>query len=170
QGLDLVYTYRQRDAEQRVAEQLQAQWKENLGCDIKVEGVEWTTMLDARQNHEYIMFYDSWGHDYPDPQNWFFPKLHSSQIKGQGSGTGNDPGYNDPEFDRLVEEGNKLADPARVQERYALYQQAEERMLRTAAEIPLYQATRYWEINTDKWTGYGTNNSTIYPFRMVKPK
>jgi ABC-type transport system substrate-binding protein len=170
QGLDLVYTYRQRDAEQRVAEQLQAQWKENLGCDITVEGVEWTTMLDARQNHEYIMFYDSWGHDYPDPQNWFFPKLHSSQIQGQGTGIGNDPGYNDPEFDRLVEEGNKLADPARVQERYALYQQAEERMLRTAAEIPLYQATRYWEVNTDKWTGYGTNNSTIYPFRMVKPK
>ena len=167
-GLDLVYTYRQRDAEQKVAEQLQAQWKENLDCDIKVEGVEWTDMLAARQDHQYMMFYDSWGHDYPDPQNWFFPKLHSSQIKGVGPGIGNDPGFSDPEFDRLVEEGNKLADPARIEERYKKYQDAEEIVLRAAVEVPLYQVTRYWEASPD-WTGYGSNNTAIYPFRLVKP-
>lgn len=168
QGLDLTYTYRQRDAEQKVAEQLQAQWKENLGCDIKVEGVEWTDMLANRQDHQYTMFYDSWGHDYPDPQNWFFPKLHSSQIKGVGTGIGNDPGFSDPEFDRLVEEGNVLADPERIEERYQKYQQAEEIVLKAAVEIPLYQVTRYWEASPE-WTGYGANNSVIYPFRMIKP-
>jgi oligopeptide transport system substrate-binding protein len=168
QGLDLTYTYRQRDAEQKVAEQLQAQWKENLGCDIKVEGVEWTDMLANRQDHQYTMFYDSWGHDYPDPQNWYFPKLHSSQIKGVGTGIGNDPGFSDPEFDRLVEEGNVLADPERIEERYQKYQQAEEIVQKAAVEIPLYQVTRYWE-SSPEWTGYGANNSVIYPFRMVKP-
>ncbi|MEO8285968.1 MAG: peptide ABC transporter substrate-binding protein [Chloroflexota bacterium] len=168
QGLDLVYTYRQRDVEQKVAEQLQAQWKELLGCDIKIEGVEWKDMLAARQDHQYIMFYDSWGHDYPDPQNWFFPKLHSSQIKGIGSGIGNDPGFSDPQFDKLVDDANKLADPTKLQERYAMYQQAEEIMLKTAAEIPLYQATRYWLVSP-KWNGYAANNSFAYPFRLVTP-
>jgi ABC-type transport system substrate-binding protein len=168
QGLDLTYTYRQRDAEKRVAEQIQAQLKANLGLDIKIEGVEWTNMLAARQAHEYTMFYGSWGHDYPDPQNWLFALFHSSQIQGVGTGSGNDPGYNDPAFDNLVEQANQLADPAKVDERYALYQQAEQLMLKAAAIVPLYQATRYWLVSP-KWNGYNTNNSFVFPFKYITP-
>ena len=168
QGLDLTYTYRQRDAEKRVAEQIQAQLKANLGLDIKIEGVEWTNMLAARQAHEYTMFYGSWGHDYPDPQNWLFALFHSSQIQGVGTGSGNDPGYSDPAFDKLVEQANQLADPAKVDERYGLYQQAEQLMLKAAAIVPLYQATRYWLISP-KWNGYNTNNSFVFPFKYITP-
>ena len=168
QGLDLTYTYRQRDAEKRVAEQIQAQLKQNLGLDIKIEGVEWTNMLAARQAHEYIMFYGSWGHDYPDPQNWLFALFHSSQIQGVGTGSGNDPGYSDPNFDKLVEQANQLADPSKVDERYALYQQAEKLMLDSAAIVPLYQATRYWLVSP-KWNGYNTNNSFVFPFKYITP-
>jgi peptide/nickel transport system substrate-binding protein/oligopeptide transport system substrate-binding protein len=168
QGLDLTYTYRQRDAEQRVAEQLQAQWKENLGLDVKIVGVEWTTMLAARQAHEYQMFYGSWGHDYPDPQNWLFALFHSSQIQGVGTGSGNDPGWSNPEFDRLVDQANQMADPARVEERYGLYNQAEKILLDEAPLVPLYQAIRYWLVRPE-WTGYNTNNSFIFPFKYVKP-
>lgn len=169
QGLEnLTYTYRQRDVEQRVAEQIQAQLKENLGLSIKVEGVAWKDMLTARQAHQYDMFYGSWGHDYPDPQNWLYALFDSSQIQGVGTGTGNDPGFSDPEFDKLVRQANTLADPAKVDERMNLYHQAEEIMLKAAPIVPLYQATRYWEISP-KWTGYNTNNSFVYPFRLVKP-
>ncbi len=135
-----------------MAEQLQAQLKQNLGLDIKIEGVEWTNMLAARQAHEYIMFYGSWGHDYPDPQNWLFALFHSSQIQGVGTGSGNDPGYSDPQFDKLVEQANQLADPAKVDERMSLYQQAEKLMLDSAAIVPLYQATRY-----------------VFPFKYITP-
>ncbi len=166
QGLDLTYTYRQRDAEKRVAEQLQAQWKENLGCDVKIAGVEWKNMLAARQAHQYDMFYGSWGHDYPDPQNWLFPLFHSSQIQGVGTGSGNDPGYSNPEFDKLVDQANKLADPAKVDERMKLYQQAEQMLLKDAPIVPLYQTTRYWLVQ-DKWAGYDTNNSFVFPFKYV---
>ncbi|HUS16709.1 MAG TPA: peptide ABC transporter substrate-binding protein [Chloroflexia bacterium] len=162
-GLDLTYTYRQRDVEQRVAEQIQAQLKENLGLNVKVQGIEWKIMLADRQAHAYDMFYGSWGHDYPDPQNWLYANFHSSKID-----TGNDPAYNDPAFDKLTEQANKLADPTKVDERMALYQQAEELLLKSAAIVPLYQATRYWEISP-KWSGYDTNNSFVFPFRLVKP-
>ncbi len=165
-GLDLTYTYRQRDVEKRVAEQIQAQLKENLGLSIKIEGVEWKDMLAARQAHAYTMFYGSWGHDYPDPQNWLFALFHSSQIQGVGTGSGNDPGYSDPNFDKLVEQANKLADPTKVDERFGLYQQAEKLMLDSAAIVPLYQATRYWLVSP-KWAGYDTNNSFVFPFRYI---
>jgi len=168
QGLDLTYTTRDRDAEQKVAAQIQAQMKENLGCDVKVEVIAWADMLAARQAHEYTFFYGSWGHDYPDPQNWFYPLFHSSQIQGVGEGSGNDPGYSNPEYDKLVNEGNVMADPAKVNERYALYNQAEEILMKDAPLVPLYQATRYWLVSP-KWTGYSTNNSFIYPFNLVKP-
>jgi len=169
QGLSLTYTYRQREVEQRVAEQIQAQLKENLGLDIKVEGIDWKIMLGDRQDHKYTMFYGSWGHDFPDPQNWFYPLFHSSQIKGVGPGTGNDPGWSNKQYDTLVEQANKLADPSKREDRFKLYQQAEEILLKDAPLVPLYQPLRYWEIDTSKWTGYGTGGQGIYPFYMVKP-
>ncbi|MDQ2809257.1 MAG: peptide ABC transporter substrate-binding protein [Chloroflexota bacterium] len=164
-GLSLTYTYRQRDAEQRVAEQLQSQLKENLGLtndQIKIQAVDWKIMLNARQAHKYDMFYGSWGHDYPDPQNWLSANFQSKYID-----KGNDTGYNDPQFDQLTSQGDKLADPAKVADRMALYNQAEKLLLDSAAIIPLYQTTRYWLVNP-KWSGYDTNNSFVFPFRRVK--
>lgn len=169
QGLDLTYTYRQRDVEKAVAEQLQAQWKENLGCDIKITGVEWKDMLAARQAHQYVMFYGSWGHDYPDPQDWLFALFHSSQIQGVGTGSGNDPGWSNKEFDSLVEQANKLADPTKVDQRMSLYNQAEKILLDDAPIVPLYQATRYWLVQ-DNWQGYNTNNSFVFPFKYLTAK
>jgi ABC-type transport system substrate-binding protein len=168
QGLDLTYTTRDREVEQAVATQIQTQMKENLGCDIKVDVVAWSDMLAARQAHEYTMFYGSWGHDYPDPQNWLYALFHSDQIQGVGPGSGNDPGYSNPEYDKLVSDANKLADPARIEERYQLYQQAEEILLKDAPLVPLYQATRYW-LASPRWEGYGTNNTFIYPFNRIRP-
>ncbi|MDQ6692908.1 MAG: peptide ABC transporter substrate-binding protein [Chloroflexota bacterium] len=168
-GLDLTYTYRQRDAEKSVAEQLQQQWKQNLGCDIKIAGVEWKTMLAARQAHSYQMFYGSWGHDYPDPQDWLYALFDSTFIQGVGPGTGNDPGYsNKSGFDKLVEQANTMADPAKQADRYKLYNQAEQQLLKDAPIVPLYQTTRFWEVRPE-FTGYGTNASFIYPFKMVTP-
>jgi ABC-type transport system substrate-binding protein len=40
-GLDLTYTTRDREVEQAVATQIQAQYLQNLGCDIKVEVIPW---------------------------------------------------------------------------------------------------------------------------------
>ena len=167
QGLDLTYTYRQRDAEQHVAEQLQQQWQENLGIHVNVQGVVWADMLKARQAHQYTMFYGSWGQDYPDPQDWLFALFDSNQIQGVGTGTGNDPGYSNPLFDQAVRQANVMADPAKVPDRMKLYQQAEQQLLTDAPIVPLYQVTRYW-LMSPKWTGFSINAQFIYPFRFVR--
>jgi len=163
QGLNLTYTYRQRDAEKAVAEQLQAQFKENLGCDVKVEGVEWKDMLTARQAHQYDMFYGSWGQDYPDPQDWLYALFDSKQID-----VGNDPAYNKPDFDKLVEQANGMADKSQQADRMKMYNQAEEMLLKDAPLVPLYQPVRYYEVSP-KWTGYTTNAQFAGYFRLVKP-
>jgi len=162
-GLDLTYTTRDREVEQAVATQIQAQMKENLGCDIKVEVIPWKDMLEARQAHAYTMFYGSWGHDFPDPHNWLYELFHTEKI-----GTGNDPAYSNPQFDKLVDDADAIFEPSRQDERFKLYQQAEELMLSEAPIVPLYQAARYWLEGT-KFTGYGTNNTEVYPFYLLKP-
>ncbi|HET9493215.1 MAG TPA: peptide ABC transporter substrate-binding protein [Chloroflexia bacterium] len=162
-GLDLTYTTRDREVEQAVATQIQAQLNENLGCNVQVEVIPWADMLEARQAHQYTMFYGSWGHDFPDPHNWLYELFHSQKI-----GTGNDPAYNNPEYDRLIDEADAIYEPERQEERFRLYQQAEELMLSEAPIVPLYQPARYW-LEGDRFTGYGTNNTEIYPFRLLKP-
>ncbi len=168
QGLSLTYTTRDRDVEQAVATQLQAQLKTNLGCDVKVDVIPWKDMLTARQAHKYTMFYGSWGQDYPDPQDWLYALFDSSQIQGVGPGSGNDPGYSNPAFDKLIRDANVLADPSKQADRMKMYQQAEQMLLKDAPIVPLYQATRYWEASP-KFTGYNTNAEFIYPLRLVKP-
>jgi oligopeptide transport system substrate-binding protein len=161
---------REREVEKAVGTQIQAQFRDNLGCSIKVQGVTWADFLKAREAHQYTMFYGSWGQDYPDPQDWLFALFDSSQIEGEpgATGNGNTEGYKNPAFDKLVRDANVLADPAKQDERYKKYNDAEQILLKDAPLAPLYQATRYWEISP-KWSGYGTNAQFIYPFRLVKP-
>jgi oligopeptide transport system substrate-binding protein len=163
QGLDLTYTFRQRDAEQAVATQLQTQFKDNLGCNIKVQGVVWKDMLAARQAHQYDMFYGSWGQDYPDPQDWLYALFDSRQID-----VGNDPAYNNPAFDKLVEQANGMASQSQQADRIKLYNQAEQMLLKDAPLVPLYQPVRYYEVSPN-WTGYTTNAQFAGYFRLVKP-
>src|SRR5205807_1730467 len=107
-GLDLTYTYRQRDADQRVAEELQTKLLKNLGLQIKLQGIPLKDLEPARRAHQYDMFYDTWLHDYPDPLNWLSTHFQSRWIE-----TANNPAYDDPEFDRLTKLADTLADPAR---------------------------------------------------------
>jgi len=170
QGLDLTYMTREREVEKAVGTQIQAQFKDNLGCTIKVQGITWADFLTAREAHQYTMFYGSWGQDYPDPQDWLYALFDSSQIEGEpgATGNGNTEGYKNPAFDKLVRDANVLADPAKQDARYKMYNDAEQILLKDAPLAPLYQTTRYWEISS-KWTGYGTNAQFIYPFRLLKP-
>ena len=162
-GLNLTYTTRDRDVEQAVATQIQAQLRDNLGCDAKVAVVPWKDMLKARQAHEYDMFYGSWGQDYPDPQDWLYALFDSSQID-----VGNDPAYSNPQFDKLVRDANALADKSKQADRMKMYNDAEQMLLKDAPIVPLYQAQRYWLISP-KWQGYTTNAQFVGYFRNVKP-
>jgi peptide/nickel transport system substrate-binding protein len=58
------------------------------------------------------IFYIGWGADYPDPHNFVQPYMHSEGLFA------NRCGYNNPEVDKLVEEGVLETDPAKRQTMY----------------------------------------------------
>lgn len=55
---------------QRIAENIQAQLKRNLGIDIEIVNEEWKTYIKTLQAKNYQMFRMGWVADYPDPDTF----------------------------------------------------------------------------------------------------
>ena len=84
---------------------------------IEVRGMEWPAYLDARRNARLPINITGWGADYPDPDNFAMPFMHS-----QGDFAG-PAGYSNPEADKLIEAGALETDPAKRSEIYSKLQQ-----------------------------------------------
>ncbi|MBC7223429.1 MAG: peptide ABC transporter substrate-binding protein [Anaerolineae bacterium] len=115
-----------------MGEALAEMWAENLGVDVQVEvpvgglSAEW-------QAGRLQMVLLGWIADYPDPENFLDILFHSQSPQ-------NHTGYHNPEVDRLLEEAR--AEPA-PEKRYALYREAEERIVADVPWIPLYHDTAH---------------------------
>ena len=73
-----------------------------------------------------------WGMDYPSPQNFLEPLFSTAATPPAGS---NSAFYSNPEFDRLVAEGNVAATN---EEAIALYQQADDVLLEDMPIAPMF--------------------------------
>jgi len=91
----LTILVRDDTAAKCLAEQHQAQWKEKLGIDTKIEVVDSPTRSARFKAEDFELFPGGWIQDYPDPENWI--------IGLYDTGGGNNH-YNcsDPEIDDLV--------------------------------------------------------------------
>ena len=69
-----------------VAQDIQAQLKENLGIDVKIEVMESGAFLDAGKTGVQPMFLLGWGADYPDQTN--FLDYHFGKGASKQFGTG----------------------------------------------------------------------------------
>ncbi len=95
-------------------EWLAAQWKENLGVDIKLDPVEPTTFTALTKDIKTApqMFILGWCADYPDPQNWL-------SVYWKTGAFGERIGYSNKDFDALVDKADVELDPAKRMELYA---------------------------------------------------
>ncbi|MFN8529264.1 MAG: peptide ABC transporter substrate-binding protein [Anaerolineae bacterium] len=132
----VTLTYGVEGDNERVVTVLQAMWQENLGVSVTLEPLELTT-FSARLNETVqnpgpggLQFYYSvWGADYPDPQNFL-----SQQLR---TGVGNNNGHwSNAEFDALVDQADVLTGD--VEQRLALYNQAEQIAVSEVGWLPLY--------------------------------
>ena len=106
----------------RIAQQIQIDLR-NVGVAVKIREVDWGAYLKAvegtqEQPGEAQMFRFGWFLDYPDADAILRLTLHSANI----GPLGNYFRYDNPEFDRLVDEALVLTDP---DARAALYREAE---------------------------------------------
>lgn len=112
---------------QRVAENIQAQIKKNLGVEIEVKNEEWKTYLDSLKVNPTTLFRLGWLADYPDPDN--FLSLMTSYSEN------NHTRWKSTKYDSLIEKGATELEKAR---RRATYADAQKILLEEdVAAIPL---------------------------------
>ena len=99
----------------RVAENVQAQLKKNLGIKIELKNEEWKTFLNGlRSDSAYDIFRLGWVADYGDPHNFFQILVSYSEN--------NRTGWKSLKYDELVRKG--LQEPNQ-EERLKIYKQAQ---------------------------------------------
>ncbi|MCL4459999.1 MAG: peptide ABC transporter substrate-binding protein [Chloroflexi bacterium] len=78
-----------------MAEFAQAQFKDNLGVEVKLEPLEPAEFSKRINAMNYQMGFYGWGADYPDPDNWL------PELFGTDAGN-NHTGYSNPKLDELM--------------------------------------------------------------------
>ncbi|MEU5902216.1 MULTISPECIES: ABC transporter substrate-binding protein [Streptomyces] len=130
------------------------QIEDTLGLKVKVKGTTFTEGLEKEQSAEATgLFRYSWGADYPTPDNYLYPLLHSNSIAKDKSGKvmgDNRSRYHNPEFDELVERGRATKDEKK---RIAVYKQAEKVAMDDMALIPTFQRSEYRLADKKKFAG-----------------
>ncbi|HLG23054.1 MAG TPA: peptide ABC transporter substrate-binding protein, partial [Candidatus Manganitrophaceae bacterium] len=107
-----------------IAEQIQAQWKRNLGAEVALDNMEWKVYLKRLKDDTPQIFRLGWGADYPDPDN--FLNLFT------GAGGNNNTHWKNGAYDRLISEAASEPDESR---RVSLYDEAQ-RIL-TEQDVPI---------------------------------
>ncbi|MBI4282540.1 MAG: peptide ABC transporter substrate-binding protein [Chloroflexi bacterium] len=130
QGLPSVtLMYNTSEGHKKIAEAIQAMWKQHLNCDVSVVNQEWAVYLKTLQTDPPQIYRLGWGADYPDANNWLNEVFHSTSASNYAR-------YENAQFDGLVEQAAREQDPTK---RLDLYKQAERLFTEVDAGIaPIY--------------------------------
>jgi oligopeptide transport system substrate-binding protein len=121
---------------QDTAAVIASQLKTNLGVDVQLKPMEWSTFLNDNAQKNQAFFLERWGADYLDPQDYLSILLHSSKkVNGTEDHPENTTGYNNPEFDKLCDQADVEHNP---KIRMAMYHKAEQLAIDDAPWIPIY--------------------------------
>ncbi|EBX6937779.1 oligopeptide ABC transporter substrate-binding protein OppA, partial [Salmonella enterica subsp. enterica serovar Bareilly] len=102
-------------------------WKKNLGAEVQLVNQEWKTFLDTRHQGTYDVARAAWCADYNEPSSFLNMVLSYSST--------NTPHYKSAEFDKLMKQSLQVKTDA---ERAQIYQQAEARLDKDSAIVPVY--------------------------------
>jgi oligopeptide transport system substrate-binding protein len=119
------------DNHSRIAENVQAQLKRNLGIEVELKNEEWKTYLKALQAKNYMVYRLGWGADYPDPDT--FINLF------QADGGNNHTLWGNKRYDELMRNAVAEGDQAK---RSKMYQEALK--IINEDEVPMFPI--YWSV------------------------
>jgi len=136
---DFTIEYASNATTKLVLEYLQAEWKKNLGIDVKLDSRESKAAVEyrvSRKTQPFNGIFGQWGSDYGDPFNWH-NFLFSSKNEFWPTHWKND------EFDSIIEKAKGMTDKAA---RAVEYQKAEKILVQEAAHTPLYHRQYFFLI------------------------
>jgi oligopeptide transport system substrate-binding protein len=102
-------------------------WKENLGVDAVLRGLEWGVYLDSTHNLDYDVSRAGWIADYSDP-NTFLDMFMSGNANNQ-------TGWKNDRYDELMQQAAGEGDPPR---RMEILREAEALLLDEQPILPIY--------------------------------
>ncbi len=126
--LTVEIRYNTSENHKKIAVAIGAMWKKALGVRVRLVNEEWKVFLENRKQKQVTqIFRAGWIADYNDAYS-FAELLHSRHGI-------NDSGYDNPEYDALLEASAREPDP---EKRKRLLQQAERIMLDDYPILPIY--------------------------------
>jgi oligopeptide transport system substrate-binding protein len=156
---NLVFFYSTDQRLQAIAENLQSQWKANLGINVQLQSTDFPTFNKQVRSQTFAMFKQSWTADYDHPQDWFDYLFSCSNAR---PGTTNAAAVCDPRVDTLV----KQADVESLQDGLPNYVQAGKYLVEDAAVAPLIYDKRPF-ITKPYVRGVGANALYDYPWSGI---
>lgn len=127
----LELKYNTSESHRKVAVAIQQMWKDALNVEVTLANQEWKVYLDSVTQLEFDIARRGWIGDYVDPNNFL-----DLFLSGGGN---NSTGYADPIYDQLILTDAPAA--ATREERFALFYEAETRLIEQMPIIPIYTYT-----------------------------
>ncbi|MCU0876818.1 MAG: peptide ABC transporter substrate-binding protein [Pirellulaceae bacterium] len=119
--------YNDMDAHKTIAETIQQMWKQNLGIDTVLRGLEWGVYLDTTHKLDYDVCRAGWIADYSDP-NTFLDMFVTD-------GENNQTGWSNARYDELIRLSASEPD---AQRRMEMLREAETILLDEQPILPIY--------------------------------
>ncbi len=158
---NLVYRYNTSASNTKIAQNLQSQWKANLGVDVQLGASDFPTLIKERDGKKTIIYRGSWGADYDHPQDWFDNLWNCEAAK---VGHGGDEGYCNPAMDKTLNQANAMTD---INKAVPLYQQAGQTLLNDVSDAVLIYGTQGYL--TQKYVkGAGFNSLYDYNWEGIR--
>ncbi len=126
----LEFMYNTEGSHKDIAQVIQQDWAK-IGVNVELANQEWKVFLNTRQQGQYQIARHGWSGDYVDPMTFL-----DLWVTGGGN---NDAGYSNAEYDKLVADAKKEADPDK---RWELMRKAEDIIMDEMPIIPLYYYTK----------------------------
>ena len=132
----------------------------DINVDVEIEEVEWGAYLEKTANGEHDMFILGWSNPTGDADYGMYALFHSSQ-KGD---PGNRSFYDNPDVDKLLEQGRREADP---DERLKIYNKVQEHLIEDAPMVYVIHTEYLTGISNDI-RGFSIDTSGIYQLKNVQ--
>ncbi len=143
----------------RVAENIQAQLRRNLGINVELANEEWKVYLRSLSTNPSHIYRLGWLADYPDPDNFMGIMTSFSDQ--------NYTRWKSERYDELVRQAVAEGDPAK---RQALYVEAQRILTEEgAAVLPLFAQVNHLLVN-ERVQNYPVNRLARFIFREVSLK
>jgi oligopeptide transport system substrate-binding protein len=128
-GVELVYNT--NEAHRKIAVAVQQMWKDVLAIEVTIANQEWKVYLDSVSTMNFDIARRGWIGDYVDPNNFL-----DMYLAGGGN---NNTGFADPVYDEMIL--REAPQAATREERFRIFREAEERLMRQMPIIPIYTYT-----------------------------